>query len=327
MRLVLIIRLLAIALAAATALAQQQDVIGLPDFPVPAWPASGIVDAALKDRYVFVDSAQNEYVIAYPENLGTDAFATNPGRMKITRYQMLRSVAPAVSLAVTPAGKRYKYSYTVANGATAAQSIDMFVLALTAASAGDTVTPPDGWFGIMQKNRIFKVRNPEWIHSGAAAVWSFQKPDQVVLPGQAKGGFDIESSLRPGFSVAYLRKSESVDVKYTTQGNVPKEVKDQLDQLLQIEYNSRTVLTLAPKFDAAADSRAVAEDFVQGIVTLSRAGAIDLSSGFVRTLMAELTAVKPGTRAALKLAPPPQTAAEAQLLDAVKLSLPLASPN
>jgi hypothetical protein len=326
MRFVLI-RFLAIVLAAAAVLGQQQDVIGLADFPVPAWPANGVVDASLKDRYVFVDLAKNEYVIAYPENLGTDAFATNPGRMKITRYDMLRNVTPAVSLAVTPAGTGYKYSYTVANGAGAVQSIDTFVLALTTASATAIVRPPDGWFGIVQRNRTFKVKNPEWIQSGVAAVWSFQKMDQVVLPGQSKGGFEIESNLRPGFSVAYLRKSEPVDVKYTTQGNVPKEVKDQLDQLLQIEYNSRTVLTLAPKFEASGDSRAVAEDFVQGIVTLSRAGVLDLSSEFVRMLMAELTAVKPGTPAALKLPVPPQTAAEAELLNAVKLSLPVGSGN
>jgi hypothetical protein len=322
----MLIRFLAIVLA-ATVLGQQQDVIGLADFPVPAWPANGVVDASLKERYVFVDPAKNEYVVAYPENLGTDSFATNPGKMKITRYEMLRNVAPAVSLAVTSAGNRYKYSYTVANGAGAAQSIDTFVLALPMASSTDAVRPPDGWFGILQSNRTFKVKNPEWIHSGGAAVWSFQKADQVVLPGKSKAGFEIESDLRPGFSVAYLRKSEPVDVKYTTQGNVPKEVKDQLDQLLQIEYNSRTVLTLAPKFDGGADSRAVAEDFVQGIVTLSRAGALDLSTEFVRTLMAELTAIKPGTRAALKLSTAPGTAAEIELLNAVKLSLPVGAGN
>ncbi len=300
---------------------RRQDVAGLTDFPVPAWPANGIVDASLKDRYVFVDLAKNEYVIAYPENLGTDAFATNPGRMKITRYELLRNVAPQVSVAIAASNSgRYRYAYTVANGATATQSIDTFVVALSDRSSTDTVKQPDGWFGIVQKRRAFKLKNPEWIKGSAAAIWSFQKAEQVIKPGSSKTGFDLESDLRPGFTVAYLRKSESVEVKYTTQGNVPKEVKDQLDQLLQLEYNSRTILTFGPKFDKAADSRTIAEDYVQGIVTLSRAGALDLSSEFVRTVMAELTAIKPGVNTPLRIPTEPVTPAEADLFNAVKVS-------
>src|SRR5262245_43344067 len=90
-------------------LAQQLDVIGLTDFPVPNWPANGVVDASLKDRYVFVDLPKNEYVVAYPENLGTDAFANNPGKMKIARYELVRNVAPLVSVGITSVNHdRYK---------------------------------------------------------------------------------------------------------------------------------------------------------------------------------------------------------------------------
>ncbi len=140
---------------------------------------------------------------------------------------------------------------------------------------------------------MFKLKNPEWIVTGAAAIWSFQKSDQVIAPGSSKRGFELESDLRPGFSVAYVRKTESVDVKVTTHGNVPKEVQEQMDQLLQLEYNSRTVLTYGPKFDKAADDHTIAGDFIQGIVTLNRAGILDLNSDFTRNVLSELSAIKP----------------------------------
>src|SRR5579872_3934319 len=91
-------RLVLFLLFAAVALAQQTDVIGLTDFPVPAWPENGVVPASMKDNYVFIDLPKNEYVVAYPENLGTDAFTKDgPGALKINRYELLRNVAPVVS--------------------------------------------------------------------------------------------------------------------------------------------------------------------------------------------------------------------------------------
>ena len=316
--------LLAIALLSTFLFAQQPEVVGLSDFPVPEWPKDGVVPGAMKENYIFVDLEKNEYVVAYPENLGTDAFTKDgPGKMKVNRYELLRNVAPAVGVAIGPstAGK-LKYSYTVANGATAKQSIDVWVLALSDKSAGDALKGPDGWFTILQRERKFKLRNPEWIRSGAAAVWSFQKPDQFINPGQTKKGFEVESELRPGFTIAYLRKSESTDVKVATHGNVPKEVKEQLDSLLLLEYNSKSILTYGPKFDKSVDDHTIAEDFIQGIFTLNRAGAVELSSDFLRNVMNELTGIKPGASAsAIKLTATPKTPAETDLLAALKISL------
>jgi hypothetical protein len=311
----------ATVMAGQTQQGPQQDTAGLTDFPVPAWPANGMVGASFKDQYVFVDLAKNQYVVAYPENLETPEFATNPGRLKNSRYDLLRNVIPTVSVAIANVSPtRYKYAYTVANGSSAKQSIDTWVMALSPRSANDVVRYPDGWFGLLQKSRTFKLKNPEWINNGAAAVWSFQSPEQVVQPGSSRSGFQIESDLKPGFTVAYLRGSETVDVKVTTQGNVPKPVKEQLDQLLLLEYNSRTVLTFGPKFDKSADDRTVAADYIEGIVTLSRAGVLDLSSDFVRNALSELSAITPGTTAALKLSAQPKTPSETDFMNALKIS-------
>src|SRR5262245_24701690 len=106
-----------VLLITAALFAQQTDVVGLTDFPVPAWPENGVVPASMKENYVFLDLPKNEYVVAYPENLGTDSYTKDgPGKLKISRYELLRNVEPVVSTVITPAGAQYKYEYTVANG-------------------------------------------------------------------------------------------------------------------------------------------------------------------------------------------------------------------
>jgi hypothetical protein len=314
-----------IPLLAAAPAVQQPDIAGLSDFPAPPWPADGKVPPELKETYVFVDLAKNEYVVAYPENLGTEAFAKDPGPLRINRYDLLRNVSPAVSVAIAPVpnSAKFKYTYTVANASSAKQSIDQYILVLPQQAGRDAIQHPDGWFGIVQTARSFKVKNPEWIRTGAAAIWSFQKPEQVIQPGGSKTGFELESELRPGFTVGFFRRATSVDARVATHGNVPKEVKEQIDQILAVEYNSRTMLTLGPKFDKSADDKAVAEDFIQGIFTLSRAGVLELNSEFVRNTLNELTGIQPGGKASgIKLGSA-RTPAESEILNALRISLRL----
>src|SRR5262249_22918379 len=226
--------------------------------------------------YVFIDLAKNEYVVAYPGNLGTPAFEKEPGALKTARYELLRNVDPAVSVEVTrPTSTKYRYAYSVMNGPAAKQSIDQWLLIVPLQAGNDSIKHPAGWFGIVQKGRTFKLKKPEWIRNGAAAVWSFEKDAEVVQPGAARKGFELESELKPGFTVGYFRKAASVSAAVATSGNVPKVVKDEVDSLLTVEYNSRTLLTIGPKFDKAVDDRTVALDFIEGISFLTRSGALD----------------------------------------------------
>jgi hypothetical protein len=302
---------------------QKPDTAALADFPVPAWPADGTIPPALKNKYVFVDLEKNEYVLAYPSNLGTPAFDKDgPAPLKISRYELLRNVDPDVVVEVTRAGAaKTKYAYTVTNRMAAKQSIDQWLLVVPLQAAGDSISHPAGWFSILQKGRKFKLKNPEWIRDGAAAVWSFGQDAEVIKPGGTKKGFDIESNLKPGFTIAYFSKAESVAATVGASGNIPKAVKDQLDSLLTIEYNSRTVLTIGPKFDKAVDDHTVAQDFVEGIASLSRSGALDSNSEFVKTTLNELKGISPGTASPVKLTAQARTPMETEVSNALKAAL------
>jgi hypothetical protein len=300
---------------------QPQESIALTDFPVPSWPAEGT--PAPKDKYVFVDLEKNEYVIAYPANLGTPAFEKDgPGSLKTARYELQRNVDPAVTVEVTRSSPaKLTYAYTVMNRQAAKQSIDQWLLVVPLQAGNDSIKYPAGWFGIVQKGRTFKLKNPEWIRNGAASVWSFGKDTEVIQPGASKKGFQIESELRPGFTVAYFCKAESVSAAVATSGNVPKAVKDQLDSLLTIEYNSKTLLTIGPKFQNAVDDRTVALDFIEGINALGRGGTLDPNSEFVKSTLGELKGISPGGGAPVKLTAQARTPVETEVLNALKAAL------
>jgi hypothetical protein len=235
--------LLLIVLTFATVcFGQAQDPVALTDYPAPAWPANGVVPAEMKDKYVFIDLAKNQYVVAYPENLGSATFEKDgPGPLKTGRFELLRNVAPAVSLTVTPSGGKFKYAYSLANASAAKQSLDQWSLVVPE-KAAPVMKGPEGWFAVHQGARKFKVKDPNWIKVGGAAVWSFRKPEAVINPGDAKGGFELESDLRPGFTIGYFRKAESVEASVAAAGaSYPNPVRDQVNEVLAVEYNSKTV--------------------------------------------------------------------------------------
>ena len=258
-----------------------------------------------------------------PEEPEEEPEDTGPVPLKITHYDLLRGVEPAVTLAVSEIGSdRYRYAYTLANSPGARQSIDQWAMAMPPAAALDAIKHPEGWFGIVQPERTFKLKNPEWIPNGAGAVWSFQNPEDVINPGDVATGFELESELRPGFTIGFFREAESTGVKVATSGYVPDVVKEQMDRLLILEYNSKTVLTIGPKFDSSAGADAIAQDFIQGIFTLSRMGVLDLGSEFVRTTLNELTGIRPGTDgSSIRLTASAGNRVETEILNALKVSL------
>ncbi len=326
--------LVSFVLLGGMALAQKSDLVALTDFPVPAWPEDGDVGPDTED-YVFVDLANNEFIVAYPASLEEEegdeeeepeeaeeeAEDEGPPPMRITHYDLLRDVQPALTTTVTDAGSgRYRYAYSVANGPGASQSIDQWALVLPEEGRNSTIQHPEGWFGVIQPNRSFRLKDSTWMPNGAGAIWSFELTENVIEPGTVGTGFELESGLRPGFTVGYFREAESTGAKVATSGYVPDVVKEQMDLILALEYNSRTILMIGPKFDSDADAKAIAEDYIQGIFTLARMGILDLGSDFVRTTLNELTGVEAGSSGA-RLTATANSRVEIEVLNALKTSL------
>jgi hypothetical protein len=332
------------------------------DYPVPAWPADGVIPPDLKDHYVFVDVNKNQYVVAYPENLGKPDFAkSGPGQREVSRYPLQRAVDPAVLLNITktPDGK-YKYVYTVADGTNAKGSIQQWVLSLPpGAVTSGTEKHPAGWFGVLQKGRKLDVVDPHWIETGGAAVFVDQKPDEQINPGAKKAGFELDSTFKPGFTVGYFQQAESTDGFFQQSGNIPTDVvhnatpppppkgaappaggrgggapagatkawtpvENDVAKVERVEYNSKPVITLAPKFDQTATDAQIATDFKEGLTVMSTTGVVSADSPFVKGTLSDLdTYIKGGASGPLKLSSVPKGDAETEVFNAMKVSLHL----
>jgi len=355
-----------IAATAIAGVAQQRDPNKVAaDYPVPLWPSTGVIPPDLKSHYVFVDAAKNEFVVAYPENLGSPNFEKDgPSTRQVSRYKLQMYVDPRVSVAIAAsAGGKFRYAYTVADGPAAKGSVDQWALTMPEAAGTSAAKFPTGWFGVVQKSRKMALGN-DWIKSGSAAVYSFDKVSEQIKPGSKKSGFELESDLKPGFTLGFFRQAENTEAQLQQSGNIPtiivknatppptpgaaaeggrgggggfggaqtpagataawQPIKDDVEKLMRIEYNSKPALTLGPKFDKSASDAVIAADFQQGITMLSKSGVLTADSAFVKSTLAELdTYVKAGGSGPLKLSGQPKTEAETEVFNAMKISLHL----
>src|SRR5678810_443071 len=104
--------------------------------PVPIWPSNGVILKEVSGQYVFYDPSTEEYVIAYPENLGTSESEKNPGKLLISRFPTTKGAKPSIQFSIIRDQEKYRYTYRIANAAGAKRPITSWYLA--------TPVQPDG---------------------------------------------------------------------------------------------------------------------------------------------------------------------------------------
>jgi hypothetical protein len=291
---------------------------------VPAWPASNIPPADLKGKYVYLDAAAKQMVLAYPENLDQPDFASNPGRQRVDRFDLNNQVEATFSVAIKreeqrqekqPPRKVFTYSYAVANSSKARQAIERFDVVAPEFRAGDPLVAAAGWQAAAGGSSINAVRVSIGQASGAFISWYIIDPRKPIGPGTALSGFSLSSELKPGFVVAYVRGGQRP--KLTSE--IPEAVLRQTVPLLQREYNSQNVLTIGPKFSATASVDTVVQDFRAGINRLVDAKRLDSESAAVKEALQLLAKAGEAPQQAMRAQP--KQGLEAEIIGALKLSL------
>jgi hypothetical protein len=96
---------------------------------VPLWPQDGDSAPLEKDHYVFYDLRAGEYVVSYPTDFGAPETSD-----RITlRFGTHSLVDPQITSRVSAGtGGAFHYTYLVANGTQARQSIRRLILAVPA---------------------------------------------------------------------------------------------------------------------------------------------------------------------------------------------------
>ena len=304
--------------------------------PVPIWSADGIISPEYQDKYVFWDVESGEAVLAYPANLGTPGYETSPGDRVIRRFALSRNVEPELSVRVEAINPlKYRYHYTVKNGSDSRNPIKRWNIVLPRAALGDVARipeRPEGWVSLTSKAREYAMADAEaeWVHSGATASFSNMDDETRVSAGRKIAGFMLESQLKPGYTLAYFRSSNSPD--RPNGDTLPLEVQKQLGLLMHIEFNSKSLSTLGPKFASDTHEYTIVRDFRSAVTHFIRSGMLDADSPFVTDLMRSFNGYIQTYRSAgvelhefvgprIAVYIEPETALEVEIAAAVALSL------
>ena len=304
--------------------------------PVPIWSSDGIISPEYQDKYVFFDVETGEAVLAYPANLGTPEYETSPGDLVIRRFALSRNVEPEMSVTVEGINPlKYRYEYTVKNRAGARNPIKRWNIVLPREALDDVAlnpVRPDGWTSLTSQSREYAMEDAEaeWVHSGATARFSNMDDETQVSAGREIGGFILESQLKPGYTLAYFRSKNSPD--RPNGDTLPLEVQTQLGRLIQIEFNSKSLSTLGPKYPPDTHEYTIVRDFRTAVTHFIRSGMLDADSPFVTDLMRSFNGYIQTYRSAgvelhefvgprIRIFIEPETALEVEIAAAVALSL------
>lgn len=313
---------LAVCTAAGQTSAQPQAV--RPVFStVPFWPPGGGPPAEFADSYfVYLDYSAQEYVISYPETLGT-SLPKSSRRIEF-RIEAQSAVDPDLSSTVVknPDGT-YSYRYVVRNGGTAKRpireigiltAVDDDSIILSHPSWSSSVPPaPGGDDGPL----ALRVR------AGAARMVSWKTtPPDAISPGSGASGFQIQSRFLPGITTALA----SSGIVSAPPRQLPAQVQEQLSRVMAPEHNWNASIAIGPKFNPnggpSKDPVWIANDFRLAVEKLRYNGRLASDSLFVQDLIAVLDVISQGgQRIPMQFKNAPLTPLENQIATAVQLSL------
>ena len=293
--------------------------------PIPLWPADGNIPRELDGKFVFFDAATGQLVVAVPENFGTPGFANAPGRRNVQRFDLNSLVQATVDVTVQEMQNKFRYTYRVGNSSRAKHPITNWHLALPAFETGDGAGAPANWKASPMPAQASIIRTGLGTNSATGVLLSFFKDDprsvtdpfiSAVHPGGALTGFEISSARKPGFTTAFVRGGQNVNLP----SDLPPEVYQQAAPALTFEFNSQPVLTLGPKFDLGTPKVSIVQDFHLGLQRLVQHRLLDRSPAVQEALSKLETYLKNGG-VPLQFNEKPTLGLESEILSGMKLSL------
>jgi hypothetical protein len=279
---------------------------GIP--PIPIWSGEGSVPAGSGNRKVFLSPDQHSVIILWPNPDGTETKR---------RFNLHNEIDPNLRVHIEDTLSGFRYTYHLENGKRAKDSLTMFTLAIypdPEAQAG-----ADSWKGgtmiPILKERIGIPGAPP----GRVAYW--WEPlvgglEQPLLPGAATN-FTLVTQARPGFTTAetvHLPNLELTD-------EWPENIVDDLGDVIELKWVADHRITLGPRYGPEDPAARIASDYKIGIQELIRIHRLEPGSPFVQHVIAGLTAVSINPSARIAITQKPTSELEAEILNALQLSL------
>jgi hypothetical protein len=258
------------------AMAQQRVVVGAIG-PAPPYPANGQIPEDLKNQFVFIDYATHEVVVSYPD-------VTAVGGRRVVRFDRADQVEPVLTSAVSagPAGV-YTYKYTLQNGPSATRPLKS--LSITVPKDSKIVAQHPVWSG---GQGGADIGQPGALRPETLLTWTGATTAVQLAKGQAVGGFQAVTALKPGLVIAFAEAAVGNGMAADKAAALPEAVQAQLSQVLQPQWNMAQTITIGPKFAPSDPKSLVAFDFHAALKKLSILGGLNADSPFVTGALAAL---------------------------------------
>lgn len=293
----------------------------VPETRVPLWTDS-VGRNSLEQRRVFIKPDLHSLVV-----IGEGGVQGN--RIAPAEWRLFNDMSPTFRVAIESprsGSGRFRYVYSVANAATAKDSIRTIQVDIPSFAPGteayystDGRKPavPRAMVGTAETARQSELQPSK---GGKNVVWAaIAGPDvSGIPPGKAGAGFYLESSLMPGFTTAAVYSS-------------PKEPPPEADSAVIAEADSIDVgdyfyvsaLTFGPMFMPGAVPEDVLANYRLGVARLSRCSGISHNAEFLEEVSQILNETGIETRLAAKLGQmrtAPRFPVEKELLDCLRIA-------
>lgn len=305
-----------------TLLSQQSPVTG--GFsPAPIWPNNGAIPTELGSKYVFYDPSAEQLVIAMPQSWKPGApLIESSGLRSVQRFDLNTGVRPTISASVKSIQGKYQYAYNIENSSLAKQAVTRWDLVIPSTTPEDLIESPANWRGSPMKSQVSAIRAALGnASSGVLLGWFISDLRATIPGGAALNDFRITSANKPGFTTAFVRGGMNVNLP----ADLPTEVLQQAAPVLALEFNSRPLITIGPKFAPGTSRVPIAADFRLGISRLIQNRALNANSLAIKEALLVLTNYLEHANAVpnvpLIFKEQPANPHEAEILNALKLSL------
>ncbi len=275
--------------------------------PAPIWSGEGNVPAGSGGRKVFLSPDLHSVIIL---SLSPDGTVTK------RRFDLHNTIFPDLRVHIESNSGLFRYRYDLENGIKSRDSLKSFKVV--------TYPDPDVQLNSLEwsKGAIFsgdyeRVGIPG-AHSGVLAFWTYKLGNPLVFlkPG-ATTSFSVISQARPGFTSASTEYFPHLDIT----DEWPEEIRDQLEAVLDPKWIAHNFITLGPRYGPDDPAAGIAYDHLTGIHELIRIHRLESDSPFVKETIALLDTIASGSTAQSPLMQKPQNELEAEILNALELSL------
>jgi hypothetical protein len=276
--------------------------------PIPIWSGEGSVPSGSGNQRVFLSPDEHSVIILWPNPDGTQT------KRKLSLHN---EIDANLRVHMEGSSGSFRYTYDLENGKQSKDPLRQFSVVIYLDPDGQAWA--ESWKGGIDisivKERIGIPRAP----AGKVALWMeplIEGIEQPLRPGAATR-FRVVTLARPGFTTAEIEDFPHLDLT----DEWPEEILDELEPVLDPKWIADHIITLGPRYGPDDPATRIASDYIVGIQELVRIHRLESNSPFIQEVIANLDAIASGSSAQIPITQKPHSEMEAEILNALQLSL------